>query len=337
MSDEPPDELVDQDEPESTLPSGGLDWHMLAFADEDSARDLANRMGQALHYISRYIDLELLDGITVAYNYAEALRALDRGVSNLRPLTPSEGEIVGVAMSPAVLRDGQAKTHIVLSAEYMGGFFDDEPGDAFRFSLSILAHECAHVEVHKYQEMAFPGSLLRHSFDDFETATMHHMAEICWEEYAACRLSAMFARNEGATYAASVVETCRVARQRATSEIIAYRTHADLDRLIGEAGAAIQTPLKCAAYLLGHMDAFEEEWEAYPEARVSLEENDYAGHVDQLRSALRLMWEERGAWKSWGAFDPVRDVVRELYDSNGLFFRGDRLDVPFTPDTMPWS
>jgi hypothetical protein len=336
MADEEQSDPQEEAEPDPTLPSG-LNYAMRAFAKEEDARQLAYRIAPALHYISRYIDLQLLDGITVAYDYADALNELDRCVENLRPLTPSDGEVVGVAMSPAVLRDGKAKTHIVLGASYMEGFFEDEPGEAFDFSLSVLAHECAHVEVHKYREAAFPGSLFHQSFDDWETATMHHIAEICWEEYAACRLSAMFGKDAGKSYAANVIETSRNARERARKEIVAYRTHADLHHLVGEAGAAIQMPLKCVAYLLGHMDAFGEEWDAYQDARAALENNAYAEYVDDLQTAVRGMWEKRGAWTSWGAFDATRDVVRRLYESSGLFFRGDRLDVPFTLDTMPWS
>lgn len=336
MSDEQSGEADDEEEPAPTLPEG-LNYAMRAFGTEEDARQLAHRIAPALHYISRFIDLELLDGITVAYDYAEALKELDRGVENLRPLTPSEGEVVGVAMSPAVLRDGKAKTHIVLGAPYMEGFFEEEPGEAFDFSLSVLAHECAHAEVHKYQEAAFPGSLLRHSFEDFETATMHHIAEICWEEYAACRLSALFGKDAGGSYAANISETCPNARERARKEIVAYRMHADLHRLVGEAGAAIQMPLKCAAYLLGHMDAFGEDWDSYPDARTALESTDYAPFVDDLQEALRVMWAKRGTWDSWSAFDPARDVVRRVYVSAGLHFRGNRLDVPFTADTMPWS
>lgn len=334
MDSENPKQSADGQGPEPTLPVG-LNYTMRAFAKEEDARQLACRISPVLHYISRYIDLEMLDGITVAYDYPEALKELDRGLDNLRPLTPSDDEIVGVAMSAAVLRGGRAKTHVVLGASYMEGFFEDEPGEAFDSSLTVLAHECAHVEVHKYQETAFPDSLLRHSFDDFETTVMHQIAEICWEEYAACRLSAMFGRGAGASYAESITKVCGNARERARKEIVAYRTHADLHRLVGEAGAAIQTPLKCASYLLGHMDAFDEGWVSYAEARAALESTSFAEYVDDMQDALRVMWDKRGAWESWSAFDPVRDVVRRLYKSSGLYFRGDRLDVPFTLDTMP--
>ena len=64
MTNENSGELNDENEPDPTLPSG-LDWHMRTFAAEDGARELADRMAPALHYISRYIDLEMLDRISV--------------------------------------------------------------------------------------------------------------------------------------------------------------------------------------------------------------------------------------------------------------------------------
>ncbi len=66
------------------------------------------------------MDLCRLDGVTVAIDYDAALAGLDRGMEGLRRLTRSNTEeMQGVAMSPAVMRDGNERTHLVFNAEML--------------------------------------------------------------------------------------------------------------------------------------------------------------------------------------------------------------------------
>lgn len=62
--------------------------------------------------------------------------------------------------------------------------------------------------------------------------------------------------------------------------------------------------------------------------------------IYDLRDELRLLWEGRDSWKSIAKFDMLRHVVRDCFESGGLFF-SERLGgtahvaVPFTAETMP--
>ena len=105
-------------------------------------------------------DLSHLDGVTVAYDYTQALLDLDRGYTTSHPLTPSEGHAIGVAMTPSVIRDGVIKSHVPLSAPYIAPIADgDHPH--FQHALHLLAHECAHVEInHKFDAAGIAGNLL---------------------------------------------------------------------------------------------------------------------------------------------------------------------------------
>lgn len=67
-----------------------------------------------IRYISKYINLERLDGVTVAFEYKEALNTLDRGFQPSEPLiATSSQEIVGVAMTPL----GAVDIHFIQSTD----------------------------------------------------------------------------------------------------------------------------------------------------------------------------------------------------------------------------
>jgi hypothetical protein len=94
------------DPPPQTAPET-IPFSMRGFQDAVHAERFAQLLAILIRGISRYINLERLDGVTVAFDYDEALAELDRGFTPGRPLTrTSDDLILGVAMAPAVLRDG---------------------------------------------------------------------------------------------------------------------------------------------------------------------------------------------------------------------------------------
>lgn len=169
--------------PEPTMPQD-ISVSLRGFASEEGARDFGHAVLGAVRTISGLIDLERLDGITISFDYDEALASVDRGKEGLRPLSRSDGEVIGIAMSPAVLRDGVVKVHLVFSADYIAGILDGEATDAFRFALAVIAHECAHVEVTKQRDLAFPGTVLQAHYDGYEAELFgqigrHLLGRIC--------------------------------------------------------------------------------------------------------------------------------------------------------------
>lgn len=100
--------------PPTTIPTD-LGLTVKGFENEEGARELGHAVLDAIRLFGRFMNLSTLDGVTVAIDYDQALADLDRGLPGLRPLTRSNtAEMQGVAMSPAVMRDGQVKTHLVL-------------------------------------------------------------------------------------------------------------------------------------------------------------------------------------------------------------------------------
>ena len=145
--------------PPPTAPAS-IQVSLYGFADKLSAERFGDLIAKMVRYISRHINLERLDGITVAFDYDQALARLDRGYKPAKPLTRTGTEqLVGVAMTPAVLRQGAVKAHMVFHAPFVMHLEEyEDPTPAFRLALYLVAHECGHVEDLKHRDEAFPGN-----------------------------------------------------------------------------------------------------------------------------------------------------------------------------------
>ncbi|NUJ81753.1 hypothetical protein HUN39_17325 [Methylocystis sp. FS] len=126
---------ANHERPSPTVPS-----FQIKFLDveAEAAQRFGVVIGEYIQEISRYIDLERLDGVTIANDYPAALRQLDRGFTASHELTPTASELVtGVAMTPSVRRDGVVKAHMVLMA---GVIFplEDEQHEFWKDALYVL-------------------------------------------------------------------------------------------------------------------------------------------------------------------------------------------------------
>ena len=203
--------------------------------------------------LSRIFDLGGLDDVTVAYDYAQALLELDVGHATNHQLKPSSGDVVGIAMTPTVLRDGVLKSHIVLNAAFIESL-DTPDSEGYPHSLHILAHECAHVETSGRFDAAFPGTLRRLSVQNSRIAHRWNTFLACWDEYSATRLSAGIGNDPTDDYENTFITTVCETRLRANALIAAYRSHGNVDQILEEIYGAYGDLLKFSAYHLGNLD-----------------------------------------------------------------------------------
>src|SRR3546814_4312308 len=73
---------------------------------------------------------------------------------------------------------------------------EDENSEHFTQALYVIAHECAHIEDLKFRDERFPGIILQQQIQDSEERIFASVTEALWEEYAACRISAIFGENQ---------------------------------------------------------------------------------------------------------------------------------------------
>lgn len=308
-------------DPLPTAPSP-ISFSMQGFQDDAEATAMANTIAGYIRSISRYINLERLDGITVAHNYDDALFSLDRGVEGLRPLTRSnDDQLIGVAMAPAVLRDGAVKVHMVLNAHYLHGLEETEDGEegvGFSDTLYLLAHECAHVEVTTEKDRAFPGRILQANFSDYVEAFFAPIVEACWEEYAACRLSAMFSEKQIKRYEEALVGVLEVSASKAEAARDAFWQHGDLDRAALEIATPLLEPMRIASYAYGHLDGLDNRLGLSNKAQAAIDQAGFRPFLDDLVATLRELWSLGPDWDDPGQFDIIANVARDILWSGGL-------------------
>ncbi|RVT39649.1 hypothetical protein [Sphingobium algorifonticola] len=314
------------------------------FTNQEAGAELGKVVGECIMSLGSFIDLSTLEGVTIAIDYDAALAEADQGMEGLRPLDRTDTEeMQGVAKSCQVLRDGIVKTHLVFSAEMLVPLIagDAVTEDDRKTSIGIIAHECGHVEVNARLEALVPDARLGARIADSERAVLFQIAEICWSEYAVCRLTARFAPMQNSQHAETVAAVAIGARERAREHIKSYRLHGDDYRVIGEAGSELCQPLKAAAYLLGGMDADGLCWAAFAAARDAVDTGGFGALIDELHVACRDLWDRAEDWTAdEDMMAPLIAVARRAFRDGGIIFWQDAagewgISVPFTPDTMP--
>jgi hypothetical protein len=312
-----------------------------AFDDESRAKQLASLVGECVRELSRQFDLSQLDGVTVAYDYAQALLDLDRGYETDFQLTPSDTHVVGVAMTPSVMRDDSLKSHVVLNAAYFAAL-EDINHEHFGFALHTIAHECAHVEITHRFDAAFPGFLLRQSHADARIGYRWQIILACWDEYAATMLSAGFGTEPTEGYEDTFLTVLREAKSQAIECIKAFRIHGRIDQLLGEVYVVYGDLMKFAAYLLGNLRGLGRSLSDLPRTAEALAGHWFTPYFIRLDDALKDIAKDYGKWADKGVFEAIGDLADGLLAQGGVHYmsRSDGppyINIPFTAETMPSS
>lgn len=315
------DEIDWDNLPKSTTPVG-LNFRVIGFDNMEAATQLGQAVAEAVALFGSFIDLTTIDGITVGFNYDDALASVDQGMAGLPPLDRTNtDELTGVAKACRVVRDGVVKTHLVFGAEQLVPLIAGDaltPADR-EFSIGLIAHECGHVEVNAMNEQFVPDARLGATIAEYDRAIMFPAAVVFWDEYAVCRLSAPFARGQNTLHADSMAAVTPGARGRSDAHIRAHRLHQNHLRTLGETATELVTPLKTVSYLLGGMDAEGAGWEDFAAVRRIIDAAGYGELVDDLHRALRRMWDTRDQWsEDDDILAPVVEIIRETLASGGV-------------------
>lgn len=328
----------------SSLPE--ISAEMRGFASEQEAREVGGVLLGLLRVFGTFLNLEKLIAVTVAFNYDQALAEIHHGFPSNKKLTKTQDDFAtGVAMAATVLQDGKPFSHLVINAAVVYPLREESEGADAKLAMYVLAHEAAHIHDLAMQERAFPG-LYGTRVSDYKEGILFGVAHQCWEEYIACRLSAHFGdeperiRHFEDPFCASLES----ARDRGNAAIIAYRTHADVGKLVSELVDIHGRLLVFGAYLLGHLDGLDKNLqEAAPRASELIQKADYFRPLFlRLGSELKAINAEYGKWTSLDVFDNIKRVVEELLNSAGISFAklptgSYWIDVPFTYATLPKS
>ncbi|UDC26407.1 hypothetical protein [Klebsiella variicola] len=134
------------------------------YKDEETAKEVGNAVSQFIKILCKYIDLTSLVGISINYDYQYALDSVDRGIETSNTLTPSDGDVVGVAMVVRVMRNGEPRCHIVFNALHIEGIVSPVNSPEWLTAIGIISHECAHVSNSNALNKCFPGRMMSYRY-----------------------------------------------------------------------------------------------------------------------------------------------------------------------------
>jgi hypothetical protein len=318
---------------------------MPGFASEEEARKVGDIVFSFLHQFGKFLDLERLDAVTIAFDYDDALSQVKQGFVRETTLTKTQDEFaVGVAMTPVVMRDGKPYIHMVINAALVCCLKDHLDSPEAKLAIHSLAHEAAHVHDLVQQDRAFPG-FYGTVITDYREATLLNMAHGWWEEYIASRLSAGFGDipERMSYFETTFCSALESARKRGNAAIIAYRTHKGVEQLVSELVAIYGKALEYGAYLLGHSDGLGLTIEeAASKAHTLVQETGYFQPIfERFTAEVRKMHEKYGHWRSLKVYDGLKEVAEALLNAAGIAFRklpnGKYwVSVPCTAETIPW-
>jgi len=326
-----------------TIPSN-LQFSARGFVDEDYAKEAMYKLHSVLSAISQSIDLTNLDGVTVAFDYDEALAELDRGYETTYTLTATKDAAIGVAMAPTVIRDDVIKTHLVLNANYALSILE-EPGEETEYfwqSLHLVAHECAHVEVTAAFDRSFPGFLLQKMHSNLLDNMRWQVILATWDEYAVCRIVGMIGYDPADGYLETLVKVLDDTRGQCYEMIKAYRTHGDVGQVAAEVYGKLGDLLKYSSYFLGAVAAHETP-DTHPTALTEEAEFGwFAPFHERLIAVHEELWSDFGKWKDMDTFETIGDVLEDMAESIGVEAsrESDELinfNIPYRQESMPDS
>jgi hypothetical protein len=328
----------------SSLPE--LTISLSGFAQEDVARALGETIKQILIFYGRFMDLSHLDRVLVTYDYEGALANLERGIETEKTLAPTQDDIaVGIAMTPAIIRDGEAKSVMVLNACHMIVLIhpdNEEIQPYYRRMLYAIAHECGHVHDLATMVRCFPEQWLKLRLGRRDSM-LFETAAGCWSEYISSRLSAVASPDEITTdYENIFCEQLGKGMPAIRAFIRQYRMHGNVAQVLKECSYIVNKVLVYASYLLGQLAGLNLDLATGASKATGLLEKypTIRPLVERLEAELEAMHNTYGAWTNFDIFEPLKRIALDLYQVAGLELedRGEQgmyVNIPLTGDTVP--
>lgn len=317
-------------------PSWSINVRFLGNFNQDIANQIGKELREVLGEASWTIPLSRLDGITFADDYVEALRAIDRGFQATSPLkTLQNDSFVGVAQCPMVLRDGVIKGHIVCA----GWIARELVGENKLLKVTakhVLGHQLALVGVIQIFDETLPGILLKPFNDRFES-DLHACVYPAWHGYFAARGSAKFVPEQANSFCEAAVTALNHAEHEIPAKRLAYRTHGDLHRLMGEISPHVRWILECVANCLGHADGLDRSALLDETLANTLKQMELLAWANDFHLQLNELWNRRGAWDSFDEFLALNHHTERILWRFGIFpWRKDahqyQIEIPLASD-----
>jgi hypothetical protein len=305
------------------------------FPDEAERSQITNAAGFIVDFVSLVQPLQDLDGITYAYDYAEALATLDTGIETQGTLTATSDAFgQGVAMAPAVKRDGKLKTHVVIFGKLGLDLLSKDAAEK-ELAVHTLVHELGHVVEHTLMEQTLPGVMLSPIADRYEFGLFAH-AHAAWSEYVAERTSASF----GPSFHAQFQELLEGAVRQQVEEIAKARAALEwwdpsTSQAVGEITIAqVGKTMKFAGYLFGHADGRDvDPFLGCESLKELIDQQGLMPWLESVQDGLRTLFDTRDDWTSLEEHFTLNRSLEQGCNCCGLtVYRSERFAVGWRVD-----
>jgi hypothetical protein len=316
--------------------------------DSSFAQPLVDSISTILHMLPEIgpeLDLRRMHQITITSDFAGELAELSEANPSRNPMTHTK-EDYGEAVAQVLLfRTGDDfKIVPVISAHVaIPLVIEDQPNydqGLFRHSLHMLHHELCHVHDDNKKIDAFHDSMMKASYTGKDNYTMP-LADSVWSEYIANKMSSSTADMD---FIISIINSFAEAIDRTKSlinqEIVSYREHADLKRILNILQRHGDFLIKSAAYTLGYIDGMNKPLSEFSTKAAEVLSGSYFEKTwDAMHKVLQEMLKLYPLeWNGLKVYDALAVVIEEYYLELG-FIISDMDDsrvyisIPFRPET----
>lgn len=307
-------------------------------ADETTAKSIGDKVGQLANVIGQSLPMNRLEAVTFAFDYPKALREVDLGMSDLPQPTTTDGKVGrGIGKEVLVVRDGIIKSQIVMDSCVSNSLISEEVGHNL-WASSAIAQQLVNVSLTEIVDEALPGGLLRPA-PDYYTGVLYGPVAGAALGYISAYLCAGFGDPEQkvADSRQLLTDSLHHMHETVLSARLAYRSHGDVDKLLGVTFPLIRNVLMFASDLLGQASALEAEVTpsgsalegALKKTGLNFWLSCYKADLDRFR--LRL-----GAWESFDEFTAfIVHVERVMWQLGMIPWKdgeGVRVEIPLGSD-----
>lgn len=265
-------------------------------ATREVAEEIAASVGVVVNELATSVELNRLDEIIFAEDYAAAVNDLDRGYAPVSPMeTIQVEELVGVARTVVVNRDGERKVAVVMRSWIGHALLSDEES-AVRVAAHMLTTMLSEVA---FQELLESSNVAEEvAYTPWESLFYAPMSGAVMAYYAAW-MGADIDPTAGSSYRSVFLSLLNHANTRISVERLAYGTHGDLDVFLRAAMSVISDMLISMAKLIGHSDARNEPIHGDDESFLrTLSDASLCGWASLYGRDLRRAFSARGSWRS---------------------------------------
>jgi|GEM_PF-6790124 len=296
-----------------------IDIKIDAWRDQAERQDsIRQQLWQLIESLaqSHALDLGRLLGVTVTDQLDEALANFeDGGIQNGRTLTRTKGVTEAVAVTPICKHNGQAYCRVLLMARDVPALFE-QTGKQARY---ILAHELGHAHDLTQKSKTIEHVALNLPGDNETPPVIWQIADVIWNEYAACIKSATEYPEMLSTMYLMLDRAIECLPSEVRRMVTAGKNGGTSTDLLDIATETIEPILKHCSHVLGHRAGLGQDILPLPsELEQLMETHQIDSLYVELGAVLATMWISHGGWESVAEYGPLLDFVRRAYAACGL-------------------